>query len=85
MCLPLLMERLRNEITRLTAVKVRNFMSFLFVIGSVIVFHLSRKCDLVLCKDKTEFGITLLHIQSSNSGQWELFRGRLLQPLLSLP
>jgi hypothetical protein len=30
MCLPLLMERLRNEITRLTAVKVWNFMSFLF-------------------------------------------------------
>jgi cullin-associated NEDD8-dissociated protein 1 len=30
MCLPLLMERLRNEITRLTAVKVWNFMSLFF-------------------------------------------------------
>jgi cullin-associated NEDD8-dissociated protein 1 len=29
MCLPLLMERLRNEITRLTAVKVWNFIAFL--------------------------------------------------------
>jgi hypothetical protein len=61
------------------------YVSFFLVIGSVIVFHLSHKCDLALCKDKTEFGITLLHIQSSNNGQWELSCGRLLQPLLSLP